>query len=279
MIGGKGRFGRHALLRLGNALAFAAVVAVGAGGLAGRAAAWEMRVCSDPNLMPFSHADGTGFENRIAEILAKDMGATITYLWFPASEAQVQDYLRTGECDLVMGVADGYGGLTSTLAYYRSPFVFVHRPNEGYNIEMFDDPDLTKLKVGVQPGGGPTHDALVTRGLSHIIAEIYENELAPIIEDVAKKTTDVAITWGPGAAYHAARQNPPLVVNAVTPEFEPPFQPMYINMVIGLRRGEEAFRDLLDLSIAKNWGAIQDELAKLNIPLMPLAEPMLTLEP
>ena len=54
---------------------------------------------------------------------------------------------------------------------------------------------------------------------------------------------------------------------------------MYINMVIGLRRGEEAFRDLLDLSIAKNWGAIQDELVKLRVPLMPLAEPMLTLEP
>ena len=135
MIGGKISFRRDALLRLGHALGFAALAAVGVGAFSSPASAWEMKVCADPNRMPFSHQDGTGFENRIAEILAKDLGANVTYIWFPASEAQVQDFMRTGECDLVMGVADGYA-LTSTLAYYRSPFVFVHRPNEGYNIDM-----------------------------------------------------------------------------------------------------------------------------------------------
>jgi ABC-type amino acid transport substrate-binding protein len=277
VICGNSGAGRRALSGLGKALAVTALAVV-AGAWSLPAQAWEMKVCSDPDLLPFSKEDGTGFENRIAEILAKDLGAKVTYVWFPASEAQVQELQRTGECDLVMGVADGYTQV-STLAYYRSPFVFVHRPNEGYNIEMFDDPDLTKLKVGVQPGGGPTQDALMTRGLGNIIAEVYETGLSQIIEDVASRKIDVAITWGPGAAYFASLQNPPLVVNAVTPEFEPPFIPMFINMVIGLRRGDEAFRDLLDLAITRNWDALQAEIEKMHVPLMPLAAPVMSLEP
>ena len=125
MIGGKISFRRDALLRLGHALGFAALAAVGVGAFSSPASAWEMKVCADPNRMPFSNQDGTGFENRIAEILAKDLGANVTYIWFPASEAQVQDFMRTGECDLVMGVADGYA-LTSTLAYYRSQIGRAH---------------------------------------------------------------------------------------------------------------------------------------------------------
>ena len=96
MIGGKISFRRDALLRLGHALGFAALAAVGVGAFSSPASAWEMKVCSDPDLLPFSKEDGTGFENRIAEILAKDLGAKVTYVWFPASEAQVQELQRTG---------------------------------------------------------------------------------------------------------------------------------------------------------------------------------------
>ncbi|MBM3507798.1 MAG: transporter substrate-binding domain-containing protein [Alphaproteobacteria bacterium] len=245
---------------------------------AGAAAAWELKVCGDPNRMPFSHADGTGLENRVAKILADEMGATVTYVWFPASEAAVQDFLRTGQCDVMMAIEDGHPLVTPTLAYFRSPFVFIQRADRPYRIEMFDDPKLKELKVGMQPPGGPTQEAFEVRGLGQRIKEFYQFEIDTIVKDVANQTIDVGVAWGPAAGYFAARSEVPVIVLPVTPEFEPPFTPMFLNMVIGFRRGEESIRDLFDIAIATRWEDIQQVLTELDIPLMPLAAPILTME-
>ncbi len=256
----------------------AALIAAALGATAGTARAWEMRVCADPNRMPFSHADGTGFENRIAKILAEEMGAELTYFWFPASAAMIDNYLRTGECDVIMAIEDGHPTLTGTLAYFRSPYVFVQRADRPYRIEMFDDPLLPTLKVGMQPPLGPTQEAFEVRRIGKAIVEFYEYDLKTAIDDVINEKHDIAVTWGPAAGYYAALSEVPLVVLPVTPEFEPPFTPMFLNMVIGFRRGEESIRDLFDIAIVKRWGEIQEVLADLHIPLMFLAEPMLNIE-
>lgn len=239
--------------------------------------AWEMRVCADPERLPFSRIDGGGYENRIAEIIAKELGAELTYVWFPASEAMVQDYLRTGECDIIMGVPDGHDGLASTLAYMRSPFVFLQRSDRPWRVEMFDDPRLKDLRIGIQPPGGPTHDALVQRGLAAQIIEMYDYELLTAVADVENDVIDVAVLWGPVAGYYANKQEIPLVALAVTPEFEPPFTPMFLNMVMAVRRGDESLRDLIDIAMVERWDDIQAVLQEFNLPLMFLAQPMLTI--
>jgi mxaJ protein len=86
------------------------------------------------------------------------------------------------------------------------------------------------------------------------------------------------VLWGPAAGYYAMVSPEPLVVLPVKPEFEPPFTPMFLNMVIGFRRGEDSIRDLFDIAIAKRWEDIQRVLEDLQVPLMPLAAPVLTLE-
>jgi len=246
-------------------------------GAAPQASAWELRICADPDRMPFSHADGGGYENRIADIVAKAIGAEITYVWFPASEAMVQEFLRTGECDILMGVPDGHDGLTSSLAYMRSPFVFLQRSDRPWRVEMFDDPRLKELKIGIQPPGGPTHDALVQRGLAAQIIEMYDYELLTAVNDVESGHIDVAVLWGPVAGYYASKQAIPLVAMPVTPEFEPPFTPMFLNMVIAARRGDESLRDLIDVAIVEKWEEIQAVLQEYELPLMFLAQPMLTM--
>ena len=241
------------------------------------ASAWEMKVCAGPFLLPFSHKDETGFDNRIAALLAEAIGADLTYVWTTQSLDMFNKYLRVGECDIVIGVQDGQEGLLSTLAYYRSPIVFIQRPDKPYRVNMFDDPALKELRIGVQYAQGPSHEALINRGLRGNIARVYEFQLKPIIEDVAAGEIDVGVAWGPTAGYYAALQTPPLVISPVTPEFEPPFRPMFINIAVGVRRGDESLRDLLDIAIAKQWDAIQAVLQEYHIPTMPLQRPMINI--
>jgi mxaJ protein len=250
------------------------------------AQAWEMRVCADPTNAPFSRRNGTGFENRIAEVLASALDAELTYVWWPLGPTMISDQLREGSCDLIMGVPDGYPGLTTTIAYYRSPYVFVYRADRGYRIGSFDDPKLRELRVGIQTAGGPPHEALLNRGIRENLvldhadrtgATFDPEPFAALIMAVARGDLDVAVPWGPAAGYHAAREGVELVVEPVTPEFEPPFTPMFLSMVIGVRRGDEALRDRLGLAIAERWDEIQQILAEYHVPLLPLPRPAATL--
>jgi len=248
------------------------------------AQAWELRVCADPNALPFSHRDETGFENRIAEIIADDLGATLTYEWYPQINAMISQRLRTGQCDVIMGTAGNQGTVLGTLSYYRAPFVFVYRADEAYDIRTFDDPILADLDIGVQPAEGPTHRALMNRGLGRNIVQQFgflggdaEDPLEPAIEAVARGDLDVAVVWGPAAGYYADQQDAELVVQPVPP-FEPPFIPMYINIGIGTRLGDQSLRDLLDIALVRRWDDIQAVIDSYGIPTMPLPKPTLTLE-
>lgn len=245
--------------------------------------AWEMRVCADFNRMPLAHETRGGFEKEIAAIIADDLGATLTFEHWPSRDVLISNALRPGDCDIVMGTG-GDGATLDTIAYYRSPFVFVYRAGEGYDIRTFDDPILRELRIGVQPLFGPTHEAFRRRDFPpeqitgfEFIYGGEEDPLAPAIEAVAAGEIDVAAVWGPAAGYYAPLQDVELVVQPV-PLFEPPFIPMYINVSIGVRLGDESLRDAIDIALANRWDEIQQVLADFNIPTLPLPRPTLTIE-
>lgn len=243
--------------------------------------AWELRVCADPNSLPFSARDGTGFENRVAEILADELGATLTYDWYPLGQDMIDLRLREGECDLIMGVPDGYRGLLTTVAYYRSPYVFVYRADAPFELESFDDPVLADLRIGLQNVGIPPHEALVNRGLQGNVVRLYGEHqftdgaayVGRLIEDVASGEVDVGIAWGPGAGYFARQHGAELVVEPVQPQIEPPFLPMTFAMTMAMRQGDESLRDRLDLALAARWDEIQALLEEYGVPLDPLPSP------
>jgi len=268
----------HALAVAGVAAALMAGQALSAS----HVAAWEMRVCADPNHMPQTNRAMEGYENRIAEILADDLGAELTYQWWTQSQSMISDQLREGNCDMMIGVPDGGGTVISTVAYYRSPYAFVYRTDEDYDISSFDDPVLEELRLGTTSDVASPYLALRRRNLTHDVVLGASLRGAPdaspaIVEEVANGGVDVAILWGPEAGYFASLQETDLTVTPA-PEIDLPFTPLYHTIVIAVRLGDESLRDLLNEAIARRWDDIQAVLEEYRVPTLSLPRPTLSLE-
>ena len=90
-----------------------------------------LKVCQDPNNLPFSNTKAEGIENRIAEVFGKAMGLPVTYYSFPQRLAFIRNTLRFKlpgtdyPCDIVMGVPVGFDQVSVTKPYYRSTYAMV----------------------------------------------------------------------------------------------------------------------------------------------------------
>src|SRR6266702_4669372 len=109
-----------------------------------------LRICADPNNLPYSNSKQQGFENKIAELIARDLNARVEYTWWPQRRGFVRNTLRTGACDCILGVPSNFELALPTQPYYRSSYVFVSRSDRRLGITSLDDPRLKKLKIGVQ---------------------------------------------------------------------------------------------------------------------------------
>ena len=151
---------------LGAVIAIAAITMVAAAHAQDQA--WELRICAPPHALPFSTDDREGFENEIAAILADELDARLTYEWIPTTlSGSRTGLLRTGECDALMGISEGHEGFLTTLAYYRSIYVFVYPEASDVAVTSFDDPELQDLTVALARSGGvePPVQALTSRGM------------------------------------------------------------------------------------------------------------------
>ena len=117
---------------------------------AGPIAQSPLRVCGDPNNMPFSNEHGDGFENRIARLVARDLHRPLEYFWLPQRRGFIRNSLNARRCDVVIGVPAQYGLLQPTKSYYRSTYVFVSRRDHRLRIDSFDAPSLKSLTIGIQ---------------------------------------------------------------------------------------------------------------------------------
>lgn len=267
---------------------FGVILSAVSWGLAQAETGWDLRVCSDPNNMPYSNRAEEGFENRVAEILADEMGAQLSYVWYPARQLLIRELFREGQCDLLMGLQDGNPLAITSLPYYQSTYVFVYREDAPFEIDSLDDPDLAKLKIGVQvpPGDGtalPPTEALIAKGYRNFegfsLAGDYSRPepARPIIDAVVDGTVDMAVVWGPIGGYFANKASAPLKVVPVTPQVVsvPTFLPMVIPISVAARQGDEDFADLLDRAIAARWDEIQAVLDDYYIPQVRLPKPTL----
>ena len=217
-----------------------------------------LRVCADPNNLPFSNERGEGFENRIAELVARELGAELRYTWWAQRRGFIRNTLRAGACDVVMGLPTSFELARTTRPYYRSSYVFVWRRDRGYDIRSFDDPRLRELRVGVQMIGddytnSPPAHALANRGVVQNVRgySVYgdyaqPNPPARIIDAVVRGEVDVAVAWGPMAGYFARMADVPLELVPVSPAVDVPFLPMVFDISMGVRHGDEALRQELE---------------------------------
>jgi mxaJ protein len=236
-----------------------------------------LRVCADPNNLPFSNQKREGFENRIAEVLARELGAKVEYVWWAQRRGYVRNTLKEGRCDLIVGVPTGLDMVLTTRPYYRSTYVFVSKRG-GPVVESFDDPKLKRLRVAVQIIGddfanAPPAEALSHRGIvknvrGYTILGDYRDPNPPsrIMRAVEQGEVDVAVVWGPLAGYFARKSSVPMRIRPVSPEIDVPYLPFVFDIAMGVRRGETAFRDSLDAVLLTRRSEIDRILAEYGVP-------------
>jgi mxaJ protein len=249
--------------------------------LASPAIAGTLRVCADPNNLPFSNQREEGFENKIAALLAQDLRDDLSYTWWAQRRGFVRHTLKAGLCDVIMGVPANYEMVETTRPYYRSSYVFVTRKDDALDIASFDDPQLRTLRIGVQMIGDdasntPPAHALARRGVvenvrGFMIYGDYNSPepTAPIIDAVATGEIDVAIAWGPQAGYFAAREPVPLSLKPVKPWLDGPRLPMAFDISAGVQRGNGALRTALDSALIRNKAGVDRLLHSYEVPLVP----------
>jgi mxaJ protein len=241
-------------------------------------AAAPLRVCADPNNLPFTNSRGEGFENRIASLLAREFGTTVEYTWFAQRRGFLRNTLSAGLCDVVMGYPSDADPVATTRPYYRSTYVFVTRRAGGVKVRSFDDPALRTLRIGVQligddgantpPAHALSRRGIVTNLVGYTVYGDYRKDSPPseIIAAVARGDVDVAAAWGPLAGYFAARQKVPLDVVPVEPQFDRPLLPETFAISMAVRRTDTALRDRLDTFIVRHRKAIDAILAEYHVP-------------
>jgi mxaJ protein len=258
-------------------LAIPVALAVCGGSDVVRTAPAPLRVCSDPNNLPFSNSKGEGFENKLADLLARDLGTAVEYTWWAQRRGFLRNTLNAGSCDVVMGYPSHADPVLTTRPYYRSTYVFVTRRASRLDIRSFDAPQLRRLRIGVQLVGddganSPPAHALSRRGIidnvrGYTVYGDYSHDSPPsdIVAAVARGDVDVATVWGPLAGYFAARQPVPLDIVPVAPQTEGVL-PEAFDISMAVRRKDQARLRQLDDFIQRRRGDINAVLARYHVP-------------
>jgi mxaJ protein len=250
----------------------------------------ELRVCADPNNMPFSNAAGEGFENRIVELIAHELDAHVTYYWHAQRRGFLRETLKAGSCDVVPGLPSNLEGVRTTLPYYRSSYQFIVRASDPLP-RSFNDLLLRQRRVGVQLVGDdgwntPPAHALARRGITDNIRgyTLYGDYREPsppsrIVKAVADGEIDIAIAWGPLAGYFAPRQNVPLRVAPVSPAFDGPQLPMVWDISLAVRKDDDRLRDEIDDAMRRRRAEVDRILAEFGVPRVDPTPQLMAVKP
>ena len=230
-----------------------------------------LRVCADPNNLPYSNDKQQGFENAIANLVAGDLGARVRYTWWPQRRGFVRNTLKAGDCDMIVGIPSNFELAWPTTPYYRSSYVFLSRKDRGLGIGSLDDSRLKTLRVGVQMIGNdhvnsPPAHALANRGAVGNVVGFMVYDPRAIVDAVARGDVDVAIVWGPQAGWFARQERVPLELTPVSPQIDLPFLPFVFDISMGVRRGDNRLRDELDRAIERRRADIDRILDQYGVP-------------
>jgi mxaJ protein len=237
-----------------------------------------LEVCADPNNLPFSNDRLEGLENRLAELLARELGAELKYHWRAQRRGFFREGLDEGRADLVLGVPAGFERVLTTRPWFRSSYVFLTRADRALDLRSLDDPRLRSLRIGVQLVGDDGADtppalALAQRGLADRLVGFtlygdYREDSPParIVDAVARGEVDIAAVWGPLAGYFAARSPVPLALQPIELPSDAGGLRFDFAIAVGVRKDEPALRDEIDAVLAAQSGAIDALLESFHVP-------------
>lgn len=233
-----------------------------------------LRVCADPNNLPFSNDKGEGFENRIAEFLAKKLGKDLAYSYYPGATGFVRNTLNAHLCDVILGMPQGNDFVQPTNPYYRTTYAIVTRAgSELDGMTSLDDPRLKEKprRIGLV-ANTPPGNVLAMHGLMASVKPYplmvdtrVESSSAAMIHDLEKGDIDVALLWGPIAGYYAKHSSEKLNV-ALLPET--PGARMAFRIGFGVRHSDQNWKRELNTLIAQNKTELDRILLDYGVPLL-----------
>jgi mxaJ protein len=233
----------------------------------------EFKVCADQDNLPYSNDKGEGFENKIAEVLAADLGKELSYQFWHDRFGFLRNTLNAKRCDVIIGTNTTYDALDTTKPYYRAGHVWIYRKDSGYDISSWDSPDLKKGVIGLVDKS-PVTQALNANGLManarpyRIQRDLTRSPGEPV-EDVVSGKIDVAIMWGPLGGYYAKQSDVDLVVVEI-PEYSTGNKKLqgktYWNISAGVRKREVERRELVEGAFFRNLDKIYAIMDEYGIP-------------
>jgi len=235
----------------------------------------EFRVCADPESLPYSNQKGEGFENKIAEVLAKDLGKELTYEFWLDRQGYLRNTINAQRCDVIIGMGSDVDSLRTSKPYYRSGYVFVYRKSSNYNIKDWDSEDLKKGIIGIVGESPPTiplrdHDLMANARPYRLQRDL---NLSPghMIDDLVAGKIDVAIIWGPIGGYYAKQSKEPLVVVPV-----PEYKSVNVkgkeewNISVAVRKKDKDRMEMIQGALDRNQAKILKILDDYGIPHKPV---------
>jgi mxaJ protein len=218
-----------------------------------------IRVCADPDNMPSSNDKGEGYENKIAELIAKELNSKLSYVWYPTRRGYFR-IINGMYCDMALEAPAGLSGLD--------------------DLTSLADPRLKHLKIGVNVYTSDGENSPPAMALSHYgvvgnltgYSTFFSDQARPddIIKGVESKAVDLAIAWGPLAGYYAKQSTVPLKLTVLPARDSLSDLPFQYNMGIAVRRRDKEFRDSLQAVLERKRPEIDAILKQFNVPLLPI---------
>src|SRR5262249_31475847 len=232
-----------------------------------------LRVCADPNNMPFSTERGEGFENKLAEMLADKLGKGLSYSWYPQATGFVRNTLAAHKCDVIMALPQGDDHVQGTKLYYGTAYAVVLKQGHGREgVDPLGDPRLKNKHIGIVAGTPPGNN-MVANGLMAnakpyplVIDTRVDSSAAAMMHDLAAGEIDAGVLWGPMAGYYARQATPAVAVVPLVKETTGPR--LAYRIAIGVRYTDEEGKRGLNRTIRENQSAINKLLLSFGVPLL-----------
>lgn len=231
-----------------------------------------LRVCADPNNLPFSNKKLEGFENKIIEIIARELNKPVHYTWFPQTVGFVRNTLHINECDLITGITIGNERVQNTNPYYRSIYALVYSQKSEALPQDFSDPEYQNKTIGLV-AGTPAANLMAKYGLlgqikpyQLMVDTRYFSAGKQIMDDIENNVIDVAILWGPIAGYFANLSKDDIAVIPLIDETKSLTLDYGITMAV--RYNDQAWKHKINEILKANDDEILTVLKEYKVPLL-----------
>ncbi|WP_299638892.1 substrate-binding domain-containing protein [uncultured Ruegeria sp.] len=231
------------------------------------------RVCADPANYPVSSEDGTGYENKLAELIAAKLELPVQYVWFPQATGFIRNTLAAKRCDVVIGYAQGHELVQNTNHYYTSAYTLIV-PMDGdlAQVDTLNDPMLKGRRIGIIAGTPPAahmaRNGLIGQAKPYnlFVDRRVESPAIDMLDDLQSGEIDVAILWGPLGGPLVTADYPDFKVIPLVKEELPPR--LFYRITMGVRQGEKVWQRQLNSLIRRNQDEINSVLAEAGVPLV-----------